>query len=262
MRALRATTGPDAFIMDQYGMNGQAGTMEISGNVKTVSGRQTGLRPRATEKEKPCGAGLFQAILARHDLGGLHALRTLGGFELHLLAFLQTLESVSLDGREVHEHIGAAIRRSDETETLGIVKPLYSTTLHSNLSSWSNRRDESRINEFAEGKTEENESPRDWPHGNNRYSSCRHFNTSPPCLANRGSYYVKPFSVASTRRPAEKCGKSLFLQPLFATGRHLFQAHADGLARRHSLVTGIGMKDLPMAQQMVFGIHAPFASLR
>jgi len=48
-------------------------------------------------------------------------------------------------------------------------------------------------------------------HGKNSYSSCRHFNTSPPCLANRGSYYVKRFSVASIRRSAEKCSKSLFL---------------------------------------------------
>jgi len=29
MKAPRATTGPDARIMDEYGMNGQAGTMEI-----------------------------------------------------------------------------------------------------------------------------------------------------------------------------------------------------------------------------------------
>jgi len=50
-----------------------------------------------------------------------------------------------------------------------------------------------------------------WTHGKNSYSSCRHFNTSPPCLANRGSYYVKPFSVASTRRSDGKRSKSLFL---------------------------------------------------
>lgn len=29
MKAPRATTGPDTRIMDEYGMNGQAGTMEI-----------------------------------------------------------------------------------------------------------------------------------------------------------------------------------------------------------------------------------------
>lgn len=41
MKALRATTGPDARIMDEYGMNVQAGTREILRASKAVSGRLT-----------------------------------------------------------------------------------------------------------------------------------------------------------------------------------------------------------------------------
>jgi hypothetical protein len=35
--------------MDEYGMNGQAGTMEVVRKTKTASGRLTGLNPRAAE---------------------------------------------------------------------------------------------------------------------------------------------------------------------------------------------------------------------
>src|SRR4030065_316251 len=59
-------------------------------------------------------------------------------------------------------------------------------------------------------------------HGKYIYSSCRHFNTCSPCLANRGSYYVKPFSVASTRRSAGTCSKSLFLWLQFTEWSTIF----------------------------------------
>jgi len=36
LKAPRATTGPDAHIMDEYDMNGQAGTMEVARKQKRL----------------------------------------------------------------------------------------------------------------------------------------------------------------------------------------------------------------------------------
>src|SRR6266446_5243195 len=60
---------------------------------------------------------------------GLPALGALGHFELHGLAFLQALEAARLDGREMHEDI-FAILAADESEALGVIKPLHCSLFH------------------------------------------------------------------------------------------------------------------------------------
>jgi hypothetical protein len=49
LKVPRATTGPDALIMDEYRMIGQAGTMETVTYTKPASARLTELNPRAAE---------------------------------------------------------------------------------------------------------------------------------------------------------------------------------------------------------------------
>ncbi|EEP95901.1 Cold shock-like protein cspE [Yersinia aldovae ATCC 35236] len=48
-------------------------------------------------------------------------------FELYVLAFSQGFEAITLDCREVYEHIFAAVSWSDETETFRLVEPLNLT---------------------------------------------------------------------------------------------------------------------------------------
>ena len=63
-------------------------------------------------------ARLLLALVARGDLEG------------DLLAFLERLESRHVDGGEMGEEIFAATVRSNESETLGVVKPFNSTGCH------------------------------------------------------------------------------------------------------------------------------------
>jgi len=68
-------------------------------------------------------------------LDGLHcacsqALWGLLNLERDFLAFGQGLETASVDCGEMHEHIFAAIIRSDEPETLALVEPLHDTSIH------------------------------------------------------------------------------------------------------------------------------------
>jgi len=65
----------------------------------------------------------------------LQALGSLFHFELYRLAFLQAAETVRLDGRKMHENIFAALAR-DESETLGIVKPLHCSLFHDESNSF------------------------------------------------------------------------------------------------------------------------------
>src|SRR5690606_39654624 len=44
--------------------------------------------------------------------------------------FLQAAESLRVDRRIVHEHVGAAVLGSDEAESLGVVEPLHGAVLH------------------------------------------------------------------------------------------------------------------------------------
>jgi hypothetical protein len=60
------------------------------------------------------------------DVGSLKTLRALFNSELDLLAFLQVLETLALNGREVYEYICAALT-GDEAVTLGPIEPLDCT---------------------------------------------------------------------------------------------------------------------------------------
>jgi hypothetical protein len=62
-------------------------------------------------------------------VGGLGAFLTLGHIEAYPIAFGQGLEAFPFDGRKVNENIGTTILL-DETETLGVIEPLYRTLCH------------------------------------------------------------------------------------------------------------------------------------
>ena len=66
--------------------------------------------------------------LHRLDFVGLQALLALHDLERDALAFLQRLEAAALDRAEVHEQVGAGLRR-DEAKALGVVEPLDGTGL-------------------------------------------------------------------------------------------------------------------------------------
>lgn len=51
-------------------------------------------------------------------------------FERNTLVFLQGLEAVRLNRREVREQVFAAFVRSDKAETLGVIEPFYDTSCH------------------------------------------------------------------------------------------------------------------------------------
>src|SRR5438045_95980 len=76
-------------------------------------GLQTGHATHGTKRSASLG-----------DISGLRSLLPLDDLELDLVALGQRLESVSLDGAEVHEDVGAALTR-DETEALRVVEPLH-----------------------------------------------------------------------------------------------------------------------------------------
>src|SRR5690606_14405978 len=61
---------------------------------------------------------------------GLRALLSLGGLELHPLAFVQLSESVALDAAEMDEDVLPAIVRRDEAVALVTVKPLHGALRH------------------------------------------------------------------------------------------------------------------------------------
>ena len=69
-------------------------------------------------------------LIDRVDFRCLQSLGAGGDLEGNALAFLQRLEAGALDFGEMREEISAAIIRSHEAETLGIVEPLNSTCCH------------------------------------------------------------------------------------------------------------------------------------
>ena len=73
--------------------------------------------------------------LERLYVFSLQALGSLFHFELHRLTFLQAAETVRLDSREMHENILTALA-GDESETLGIVKPLHCSLFHDGSNSF------------------------------------------------------------------------------------------------------------------------------
>lgn len=73
---------------------------------------------------------LIDRALHRLDGRRLLALGAHLDLETHLLTFLQGLEALGLNFREVREQIVAAIVRSDEAETLCVIEPLNGTSCH------------------------------------------------------------------------------------------------------------------------------------
>ena len=67
--------------------------------------------------------------LGRPNVLSLPPLRSFCDLKLHLLAFLQALETACLDSREVHENVFATLA-ADKTVAFGVVKPLYCTLFH------------------------------------------------------------------------------------------------------------------------------------
>jgi hypothetical protein len=74
-------------------------------------------------------AALGMALARRRPAPGLVHHFDQGG-QFVSLAFGQSAEAGTLDGRDVHEHILAAIARLNETETLLTVEPLHCSRSH------------------------------------------------------------------------------------------------------------------------------------
>jgi hypothetical protein len=70
--------------------------------------------------------------LNRRDVCSLHAFGAALRFEADLLAFSEALEAIAANFGEVREKVVAAVIRGDEAEALCVVKPLYSTGIHTN----------------------------------------------------------------------------------------------------------------------------------
>lgn len=84
------------------------------------------------DEKKPRWCGVFCFLMELHalDIGSLLAFRALRDFELDFLTFFKGLKTGHIDCGEVCEQILAAIIRSDEAKTFGIIEPLYSTSCH------------------------------------------------------------------------------------------------------------------------------------
>ena len=73
---------------------------------------------------------MWKLLITTGFCGGLTTFSTfctVSDFELYALTFSQSFETVGLDCREVYEYIFAAIFRSNETESFGLIKPLNVT---------------------------------------------------------------------------------------------------------------------------------------
>ena len=75
------------------------------------------------------GQNIQGMFLQAGDVRSCRALLSVGDVELDTLAFCEGLEAFRLDGGEVYEHVLSRIC-FDETKTLCLVKPLYSTFSH------------------------------------------------------------------------------------------------------------------------------------
>lgn len=70
-----------------------------------------------------CGVA-FHGLIHPHHLVGLRPFISLHHVELHLLAFLQTLISLGLDGAVVDEHVGPFVT-ANKAKSFGVVEPLH-----------------------------------------------------------------------------------------------------------------------------------------
>jgi hypothetical protein len=75
---------------------------------------------------------LTKFYLAHYDnVSCLWALRTIGNLELYLIAFIEGLKPISLNGREVYEDIISVVSRN-ESIALFLIKPFHTTFGHYN----------------------------------------------------------------------------------------------------------------------------------
>src|SRR5690606_27937029 len=90
---------------------------------------------RASATKRPrSGRGLdcvaAERLLDGGDVRGLRALRALGHFVLHPLAFLEAAKTLRIDRGEMCEHVRTAVLRGNEAKSLGVVEPLHGAVLH------------------------------------------------------------------------------------------------------------------------------------
>ncbi|CAA6603466.1 hypothetical protein MTBLM1_10486 [Rhodospirillaceae bacterium LM-1] len=64
------------------------------------------------------------------QINSLGTLGVLAQFERNSLAFVQALKPRTFQSRDMHEHILAAVFRSNEAETLGRIEPLHGACSH------------------------------------------------------------------------------------------------------------------------------------
>ena len=67
-----------------------------------------------------------------HDIHRLRALGTFVDLEFNVFVFIQSTETIALNGGIVYKHILAAIHR-DKAISLDLIEPLYFTQCHNNL---------------------------------------------------------------------------------------------------------------------------------
>lgn len=87
-------------------------------------------------KKAPPKRGLPKGVrcsdrLLQNDISRSRTLRCLLDIELHYLTLYQGPETRPLNRGIVHKYILAALLGRDKTETLGLIKPLDSTSTHS-----------------------------------------------------------------------------------------------------------------------------------
>jgi hypothetical protein len=70
------------------------------------------------------GAAQYWLLYPRY-VAGLRALLTVHDLELYLVAFLQALITVIVDGAVMDEHVWTAILTSDKAKTFCIIEPLH-----------------------------------------------------------------------------------------------------------------------------------------
>jgi hypothetical protein len=96
--------------------------------------RQRSLRRLSEAIKKPGELpGFFDAELARLsslNLGCLLAFFAVYDFERYFLSFLERLETLHVDLREMCEQVFAAAIRGDEAEALRVIEPFHGTSCH------------------------------------------------------------------------------------------------------------------------------------
>src|SRR3982075_985099 len=102
-------------------MGGQITGPGGSGESKNPPRRARGRGGEAEQRRGGLGASNVRGV--QPFVASLH-------LELHHLPFSERLEAVHLDGREVHEHVLAALL-FNEAITFGIIEPLHLSLSHS-----------------------------------------------------------------------------------------------------------------------------------